>query len=339
MKLNRILLTGIMALPIYVQAEVLPNIPPIPADNVQSAAKIELGKILFFDPRLSSTGTVSCNSCHNVMAGGEDNRPNSMGVHGKTGGRSAPTVWNSGFLSVQFWDGRAASLEDQARGPVTNSIEMGMKNWDVVVERLKTIPGYNALFQAAFANGVETITEDNAVKAIAAYERTLVTNNSAYDQYMQGDKTALTIEQIEGLNTFNELGCQTCHLGANFSGPQLPIGQGWFRKFPTYNSEYDSQYNLLEDTGRYQVTNQETDKNVWRVPTLRNIVITAPYFHHGAVPTLDEAVRVMAKSQLNKDLTATQVQTIIAFLNSLTGEFPEQTMPRLPGMMGESVIK
>ncbi len=325
-------------LPVLTWQKALPETPPIPADNPQSAAKIELGKKLYFDPRLSSNGTVSCNSCHNVMAGGDDNRPVSVGVDGKTGGRSAPTVWNSAFLSVQFWDGRAPSLEEQAKGPVTNPVEMGMKDWNAVVKTLKAIPGYQPLFKAVFKEE-NPITTDNTVKAIAAYERTLITPNSPYDRYVKGDITALTEQQIQGMNTFAQAGCLACHMGANFSGPQLAMGTGFFQKFPSIpGSEYDTKYKLLEDTGRHQVTGNESDKHSWRVPTLRNIALTAPYFHNGAVATLDEAVRVMAKTQLGKVLTDKEAQDIVAFLNSLTGEFSEQTMPRLPGTPGKSII-
>jgi len=339
---HTLLMTGILGAatwPVSAQwQQTLPETPPIPADNPQSAAKIKLGQTLFFDPRLSSTGTVSCNSCHNVMAGGDDNRPNSVGVDGQTGGRGAPTVWNSAFLSVQFWDGRAPSLEEQARGPVTNPIEMGMKDWDAVITRLKAIPGYEVLFKAAFEDK-DPITADNAVKAIAAYERTLITPNSPYDRYVKGDKTALTEQQVRGMSTFVQTGCLACHMGPNFSGPLLPMGTGWFWRFPNLvGSQYDTKYNLLADTGRYDVTGDEIDKHRWRVPTLRNIALTAPYFHNGAVPTLDEAVRLMAKTQIGKTLTDDQAQDLVAFLNSLTGEFPEQTMPRLPGTPGNSVI-
>ncbi|WP_353572481.1 cytochrome-c peroxidase [Candidatus Albibeggiatoa sp. nov. BB20] len=340
MKLSHIALaTGIALSPITYAWDALPESAPVPADNPQSEAKILLGQTLFLDPRLSSTGTVSCNSCHNVMEGGDDNRPNSMGVDGQTGGRSAPTVWNAAFLSAQFWDGRAATLEDQARGPVTNPIEMGMKNWDDTVAVLKQIEGYAPMFAAAFGEGTE-ITEDNAVKAIAAYERTLITPNSAYDKYVKGDKTAMTEQQVRGMDTFKNTGCVACHSGANFSGPELPVGQGFFMKFPTIpGSEYDTKYDLVADTGLHSVTAKDADKGMWRVPTLRNVAVTAPYAHNGAVPTLDEMVRVMAKTQLNKDLSDDEAADIVAFLNALTGEFPEQTMPRLPSTAGMSVVK
>jgi cytochrome c peroxidase len=330
---------SIVTLPLYAATwEALPDKPPIPADNPQTEAKILLGKTLYFDPRLSSTGTISCNSCHNVMAGGDDNRPNSVGVEGKLGGRSAPSVWNSAFLSVQFWDGRANSLEEQAKGPVTNPVEMGMPDWNAVIKRLAAIPGYETLFKSAFGED-NPLTTDNAVKAIAAYERTLITPNSPYDRYVKGDKTALTEQQVKGMKIFAELGCTGCHTGPNFSGPSLAMGEGFFMKFPTFaGSEYETQYELTKDMGRYAVTQQEADKHFWRVPTLRNVAVTAPYFHNGAVPTLDEAVRVMAKTQLNKTVTDEQVQDIVAFLNALTGDFPEQTLPQLPLTPGKQVL-
>lgn len=330
-----------VALPVAAQQwEALPEKAPVPKDNPQSVEKITLGKTLFFDPLLSSTGTVSCNSCHNVMEGGDDSRPVSVGVHGQTGGRSAPTVWNSAFLSVQFWDGRADTLEDQAKGPVTNPVEMGMENWDATMERIKKMDEYVAMFKAAFPDAKgDVMTTDNAVKAIAAYERTLITPNTAYDRFVKGDKKALTEQQQRGMDLFAQTGCTACHSGANFSGPQLPVGQGFFNKFPTVaGTEYEKKYDLVADMGRYDVTKQEADKHVWRVPTLRNITLTAPYFHNGKVQTLSEAVRVMAKTQLGKDLKDAEVTDIVAFLQALTGEFPEQTMPHLPSRQGESVI-
>jgi cytochrome c peroxidase len=340
------LLAGTLALsvalsPALVSAawEALPEQPPIPADNPQNDAKIELGKTLYFDPRFSEHGTLSCNSCHNVMAGGDDNRPNSIGMHDARGGRSAPTVWNAAFYSTQFWDGRAATLEDQAKGPVVNPIEMGMESLDEAMGRLMQIEGYIPMFKAAFPDEENPVTADNAAKAVAAFERTLITPNSAYDRYVQGDESALTEQQVRGMETFAELGCTACHSGPNFSGPALPMGTGFFQKFPTHaGSDYETKYDLLADTGRYEATGVDTDKHLWRVPTLRNVAMTAPYFHNGAVPTLDEAVRVMAKTQLDKELTDEQAADLVAFLNGLTGEFPEIAMPRLPGTPNMSVI-
>ena len=309
--------------------EALPTKAPEPADNPTTPAKVALGQILYHDPRLSSTGTVSCASCHNTMLGGEDNRPNSMGVNGQTGGRSAPTVWNSAFNTVQFWDGRAASLEDQAAGPVTNPIEMGMKDWDDVVTRLNKIEGYEALFQKAFGTGA--ISKDNATKAIAAYERTLITPNSPYDQYVKGDKSALDSQQIKGMEKFAELGCAGCHSGPAFNGP------GTYQKFPMFSNGYfEAQYKISKDLGRQEETKKSADAHFWKVPTLRNIALTAPYFHNGSVKSLDVAVKLMAKLQLNKELPKDDIEDIVAFLNGLTGEFPKQKMPVLPGTPGSS---
>ena len=307
--------------------ETLPTVAPAPADNPTTEEKVELGKMLYHDPRLSSTGTVSCASCHNTQLGGEDNRPNSMGVNGQTGGRSAPTVWNSAFNAVQFWDGRAASLEAQAAGPVTNPIEMGMKSWDDVVARLQTIDGYKLAFEQAF--GKDSISKDNATKAIAAYERTLITPNSPYDKYVAGDKSALTAQQVRGMNTVEELGCTGCHSGPAFNGP------GMFHKFPANNNAfYAAKYHFKNDKGLAEVSKKPDDEHLWKVPTLRNIALTAPYFHNGAVKTLDEAVTIMAKLQLDKDLSKEQLADIVAFLNGLTGEFPKQKMPVLPATPG-----
>ena len=317
----------------------LPDSPPIPKDNPQTAEKVELGKHLFFDLRLSSTGTLACNSCHNVMAGGEDNRPNSFGVHGQLGGRSAPTVWNAAFQSVQFWDGRAATLEDQAKGPVTNPVEMGMKDWEDAATRIQSIPGYAPMFKAAFGEDVK-ISADTIAQAIAAYERTLITPGSPFDLYAKGDKKAMNEQQLKGMNTFVEVGCNACHSGVNFSGPEMPVGEGFYQKFPTFSdNEYVKKYKFMDDKGRGGETKKESDNHTWRVPTLRNIALTAPYFHNGAVANLDEAIRVMAKTQLNKDLSDEQVKDIEVFLNALTGKLPIQTMPQLPPTWGRTLIQ
>lgn len=317
------------------QWQALPETAPAPADNPTTAEKVELGKMLYFDPRVSSTGTVSCFSCHNVMEGGDDHRPTSIGVHGQVGGRNAPTVWNSAFHSAQFWDGRAATLEDQAKGPVTNPIEMGMTDLDAAVKRLKMIEGYKPYFDAAFGAG-DNINADNMAKAIAAYERTQITPNSPYDRYVRGDKKALTAQQVKGMDTFDKTGCTACHSGANFDGPALPVGQPFLMKFPTFpGSKYDAEYKLTEDLGRYVTTNNDNDKHMWRVPTLRNLTYTAPYFHNGSVKSLPEAVKVMAKVQLNKDLSDADAADIVAFLDGLVGEFPDQTMPHLPPTPGD----
>lgn len=309
----------------------LPAKVPVPADNPMTPAKIELGKMLFFDPRLSMDGTISCNSCHNVMSHGGDGRPVGAGIHGQRGGRGSPTVWNSAFMTVQFWDGRAASLEEQAKGPVTNSVEMGMTSHDLVITRVRLIPGYIEAFKKAFPKDRDAVTTNNLVKAIASYERTLITPNSPFDKYIKGNKKILTAQQIKGMKLVDEIGCTACHSGDNFAGEGFKMGEGNYQPFPQVpGSKYDKMYDLKADLGRYEVTKNPEDKNLWRVPTWRNVALTAPYFHNGKVKTLDEAVRVMGKTQLDMDLTEEQVLDIVAFLNSLTGEFPTQTMPKLP---------
>jgi len=314
--------------------QALPDKAPEPADNPTTAEKVELGRLLYFDPRFSETGTVSCNSCHNLMLGGDDNRAFSMGIHGKTGGRSAPTVWNAAFASSQFWDGRAVSLEEQAKGPVVNPVEMGMSDLEKAMDRVRSIAGYEPYFVKAFGKD-NPMTVDNAAKAVAAFERTMITPNSPYDRFVKGDKTALNEQQQRGMQTFAEVGCVSCHSGPAFNGPAMAPGTGFFMKFPTFaDNEYVKKYAFMDDEGRFAVTGKEADKHLFKVPTLRNVALTAPYFHNGSVKTLGLAVRVMAKTQLNKDLTDEQAADIIAFLHGLTGEFPEQALPRLPGTPG-----
>lgn len=317
--------------------QALPDVAPAPADNPTTDAKVTLGKMLFMDPRFSSTGTVSCNSCHNVMEGGDDSRTFSMGVHGKTGGRNAPTVWNSAFHSVQFWDGRADLLEDQAKGPVTNPVEMGVTEIEQAMDKVRAIPGYKPYFDNAF--GKDSMTVDNAAKAVAAFERTLITPNSPYDKYVKGDKNAMTAQQLKGMETFATSGCTSCHSGAAFNGPKMAFGQGFYTKFPTFSDNaYNKKYNLSADKGREEATGKTADAHMFRVPTLRNITDTAPYFHNGSVNDLSVAVALMAKTQLNKDLSEQEVKDIVAFLSALTGEYPEITMPRLPATSGHSLV-
>ncbi len=311
--------------------EPLPLKAPEPADNPTTAAKVMLGKQLFFDPRLSIDGTVSCNSCHDVTGNGTDSRPVSVGVKGQLGGRSAPTVWNAAFLSAQFWDGRAPSLEEQAKGPILNPIEMGMPHQQAAVERIASIDGYRRQFAEVFG-GDQPVTYDNIAKAIAAYERTLITPNSPFDRYLRGDESALTPRAREGMETFQELGCIRCHRGPNFAGPRMPEGEVFYQYFPAYPSEYDEIYRLKEDLGRRNAGDIDAGPGLWRVPSLRNVALTAPYFHNGSVPTLEQAVRVMARAQLNREISSEEVERLVAFLESLTGEFTRQVPPRLPGM-------
>ena len=335
--MSSIVLLMMASMPASANWEALPEVAPAPADNPTTDAKVELGKMLYMDPRFSSTGTVSCNSCHNVMEGGDDSRTFSMGVHGKTGGRNAPTVWNSAFHSVQFWDGRADLLEDQAKGPVTNPVEMGMSEIENAMDKVRAIPGYKPYFEEAF--GEDSMTVDNAAKAVAAFERTLITPNSPYDKYVKGDKKAMTAQQVRGMETFAATGCTSCHSGAAFNGPKMSFGQGFYAKFPTFaDNDYNKKYDLSADKGREEATGKAADANMFRVATLRNITDTAPYFHNGSVNDLSVAVALMAKTQLNKDLSDDDVKDIVAFLGALTGEYPEITMPRLPATSGFSLV-
>jgi cytochrome c peroxidase len=337
-----LILVTMLSSPVWAQDtfQALPLKAPVPKDNPITNEKVELGKSLYFDPRLSHNGTISCNSCHNVMAGGDDSRATSVGIYGQKGGRSAPTVWNSAFLGVQFWDGRAPDLEAQAKGPITNPIEMGIKNHDIAIERVAKIPGYVAMFKKAYPKDSNPVNIDNAAKAIATYERTLITPNSRFDKYIRGNKKALNAQEIRGMKLVEQVGCTACHYGANFAGPIAPQTEGHFQKFPQFpNKEIEKKYNFTKDLGRYEVTKNADDKNFYRVPTWRNIALTAPYFHNGAVKTLPEAVRVMAKLQLDVDLKDDQINDIVVFLNSLTGEFPKQTMPRLPELPNTTFIE
>ena len=322
--------------------EALPEEAPSPAHNPTTKAKVELGKKLYFDPRYSATGTVSCNTCHNLMEGGDDGRPTSMGVHGRTGPRNAPTVWNSAFHSTQFWDGRAKNLEEQAKGPVVAQVEMGVSELEVALKRVASIPAYREMFQQAFPEDDNPVSVENGAKAVAAFERTLITPNSPYDRYVKGDKEALTEQQVRGMQTFNEVGCTSCHSGPAFNGPQMdmPEGTGFFQKFPTYpDSKYVEKYDLMADKGRARETGKAVHEHMFKVQTLRNIALTAPYFHNGQVPTLPEAVRVMAATQLDKELSERQVADIVAFLEALTGKFPEMSLPRLPSKPGETIVQ
>lgn len=328
----------------------LPKQPPIPKDNPMSRAKVALGQQLFFDPRLSVTGTHSCNTCHNVMAGGEDGRAVSIGVNGVVGTRGAPTVWNAAFNTVLYRDGRAASLEEQVKTHLLSATEMGMPNEQAVVARIAAIPGYVSQFARIFGSGsakgfdaTDAVNYTNIAKAIATYERTLVTPDSAYDRYLRGDKRAISAQARRGLDEFQKVQCVSCHFWVNMAGPvpglAFQMGEGFYELFPNYKgSVYEQQYQLADDIGRYNVTGIEGDRHMWRVMSLRNVAVTAPYFHNGTVKKLDEAVRVMGKTQLNVDLTDQQVQDITVFLNTLTGKFPEQKMPRLPLTSNSSAI-
>lgn len=286
---------------------------PVPEPPVLDASLVALGKRLFFEKALSADGSLSCASCHDISTGGDDGKPHSTGIGGKLGGVNAPTVLNSGGNFVQFWDGRAATLEDQAGGPIENPIEMG-SSLPEVVKKLSARPEYKSAFSALFPDGV---TADHLREAIAAFERTLSTPDAPIDRFLKGDASALTPEQREGYELFKGAGCIACHQGAN-------VGGNMFQRFGVMGNYFEERGHVTQaDYGRFNVTHDESDRFVFRVPSLRNVELTAPYFHDGTAETLDRAVRVMAKFQLGRQLTAEQVDRIVAFLKSLTGKQPQ----------------
>jgi cytochrome c peroxidase len=292
---------------------VLPDSAPDPIDNPSTPEKIDLGHKLFFEPRLSRSGTISCNTCHVVGAAGVDARDVAIGEGARTGPRNSPTVFNAAFLAAQFWDGRAPTLEEQAKGPIQAHVEMDLTP-EEAVERLRET-GYEPYFAAAFPGERDPLTFDNVAKAIAVFERTLLTPGSPFDLYLEGDTTALTTEQKRGLALFQEAGCIGCH-----NGPLLG-GNG----FSTF-----SHVEGGDDIGRAAVTGREEDRHVFRIPQLRNVALTAPYFHDGSAATLHEAVAIMGIAQLNRQFTPEEVDLLVAYLESLTGEFPIITHPQLP---------
>ena len=312
----------------------LPAQPPIPADNPQSPQKIELGKQLFFDYRLSSNGTTACVTCHNVLAGGEDGRVRSQGATGITTRRNAPSLWNVGYNTAYFRDGRAASLEEAIEQHIASEDTLGFTQSGTLSARLQRIPGYVEGFARVYGDS-EPVSSVTLAKSLAAFLRTLTTPDSVFDQYLRGKKDALSAGAQRGLEKFVESGCASCHFYVNLAGPvpglAFQMGEGFYELFPNFKgSDYDAKYKLREDIGRFQVSAIETDKHMWRVTGLRNVAVTAPYFHNGSVSTLDEAVRVMARTQLNLSFSDEEVANVVLFLNSLTGEFPLVTMPRLP---------
>jgi cytochrome c peroxidase len=276
--------------------QALPEIAPAPAWNPTTPEKVALGERLFHDTALSADRTVSCSSCHEVRQGaGMDGRRTSLGIGGQTGARNAPTVWNAAFQSVLFWDGRAASLEEQAKGPPLNAKEMGMPSLEALVQRVREDATYREPFDNAFGAG-RPITIDRIVAAIAAYERTLITPDAPYDRFVRGDASALSAAQLRGMELFQSVGCIQCHSGPNFSGASVfdppPVPQ---RLFPVFASrQYVARYELTRDIGANAGGNKQ---GVWRIPSLRNVALTAPYFHNGSVDSLREAVRIMATVQ------------------------------------------
>jgi len=312
----------------------LPDQPPIPRGNPQTADKIALGKQLFFDPRLSSTGQRKCNDCHELDKGGDDGGRTTAGFGGRAGHRSAPSLWNVGFQTVYFWDGRGSSLEDAIKEHLTSAGAMAMPDEATLSARLDSYPAYRTEFGAVF-RGDAPVSLDNTAASLASYLRTLVTPNSPFDRYLDGEAAALSPSAARGFHQFVETGCASCHFWVNMAGPvpglAFGMGEGFYELFPNFvGSPYDARYHLVDEMGRYAVTHNEAHRRLWRVASLRNIALTAPYFHNGSVATLAEAVRVMARTELNQELSPAEVDDIVSFLHSLTGEHPTQTAPQLP---------
>ena len=313
-------------------ADKLPQVPQglpklaVPADNPMTAEKVELGKLLYFDKRVSKDGTLSCATCHNPQEGWAEHEPTSTGIDKQKGGRNSPTVINSAYATAQFWDGRAASLEAQAVGPVANPIEMG-SSMDAVIERFSKIPGYQERFQKVFGTPV---TEKGFAQAIAAFERTILSGNSPYDQFKAGNKNAMTEAQQRGLKTFEKSGCANCHTAPLFSS------------YEYYNAGVDAD-KPKPDEGRKAVTKKDEDTGAFRVPSLRDVANTAPYFHDGSVKSLEEAVALMAAGGKDNPhrssdfdavreskLTAADQKDLVEFLKALSGKYPIVEPPALP---------
>ncbi len=302
----------------------LKNYPVCPDEmasktNPITPEKIALGRMLYFEKRLSKNHDVSCNSCHDLAKYGVDGEATSPGHKGQRGDRNSPTVYNAGHYIAQFWDGRAATLEDQAKGPILNPVEMAMPDEKQVLVTLKSMPGYVDAFKKAFPGEAQPVSYDNMAKAIGAFERKLVTP-SRFDKWLAGDEKALSDKEVAGFNKFITLGCPTCHVGP-------AVGGSTYQKLGLVKPWPDQT-----DLGRFEATKDDSDKMKFRVPSLRNIEKTFPYFHKGQVKTLDEAVTLMAWHQLGVEIKDEDRILVVAFLRSLTGELPSEYIkePKLP---------
>ncbi len=299
----------------------LPESPPVLKSNPATPEKVELGRMLYFEPRLSASSLISCQTCHNVGLAGADLQETSVGHGWQKGPRNAPTTFNAVFNTAQFWDGRAKDLAEQAKGPVQASVEMN-NTPEQAVATLKSLPEYVQLFAKAFPDQAEPLNFDNMARAIEVFEATLITPEAPFDRYLKGDDKALTKGQLEGLQLFMDKGCGSCHNGINLGG------NGYF-PFGVVEKP-GSDVLPPEDTGRFQVTKTESDQYVFRAPSLRNIAITQPYFHSGKVWKLSDAVAIMGSAQLGANLDAGQVERIDEFLGTLTGKQPRVEHPVLP---------
>lgn len=298
----------------------VPNLPdkhsnepilPIPAEVSLDPAKVALGERLFNDPQLSHDNTVSCAICHSLNKGGTDQRKFSTGIGNQTGKINAPTVFNSSLNFKQFWDGRAENLEAQIDGPTHATDEMG-SNWEEITRKLSQSPQYQTEFASIYDVGIraETIKD-----AIASFERSLITPNSRFDQFLRGNQDAITTEEKEGYRTFKSVGCISCHQGVN-------IGGNFFAQLGVLGDYFKDRGNVTKtDLGRFNVTHKEKDKYVFKVPSLRNVSKTYPYFHDGSAKSLEDAVAVMSKYQLGRELSQQEIDSIVKFLRTLDGEY------------------
>lgn len=296
-----------------VRAQVGEPLQPIPLSVNFDKAKASFGKQLFFDTSLSVDNTISCASCHDISAWGAEPKRVSEGIKNRIGNRNSPTIFNSTLNFKQFWDGRADSLSHQAEGPVTNPVEMGMASWDDVVKKLESNADYVAKSESLFG---QALSKQVITEAIAEYEKTLITPNSPFDMYLNGEANAISAEQKRGYELFKSYGCVACHQGAN-------VGGNMFQKFGVLEDISMNNSSLSKDLGRYNVTKNEWDKRVFKVPSLRLVTKTAPYFHDGSVATIQEAVDIMIKFQLGRSVPNNDRDAIIMFLESLVGEKKE----------------
>lgn len=293
--------------------EPLPAMPPIPGDNSMTETRVELGRMLFFEPRISASGVISCATCHNPALGYTDRIPRAVGHDGQVGERNTPTVLNSGFFDAQFWDGRAATLEEQALGPIEAEVEMAMP-LEEALQRITEFDIYVDRFHAAFPDSDDPVHADNVALALAAFQRTLNTPNSPLDLWLVGDDGAMSESQKRGMEAFVERGCLACHAGPAFT---------------------DSQFHVIQtpgstDLGRYLVTGEDYDRHAFKTPTLRNVALTYPYFNNGEVATLDEAIVVMGQEMLGVELEGQELEDLVAFMHALTGDIPQFPVPPLP---------
>jgi cytochrome c peroxidase len=305
----------------------IPESPPVLPGNVSTPARVNLGKMLFFDPRLSASHAISCNSCHNIGLAGTDAEPTSLGHRWQHGQRNAPTVFNAVYDKAQFWDGRAKNLEQQAGGPIVNPVEMASPP-NHVAEELRAIPGYLPYFKSAFPGEANPITFANVQKAIALFEATLITPNAPFDRFLRGHTNALTKEQKDGLTLFMDKGCSSCHSGINIGGASYaPFG---------LVAKPGAKLLPPGDKGRFAITRTPSDEYAFKVPSLRNVELTAPYFHSGQIWDLKQAVMIMGESQLGLQLSPSEATKIVLFLDSLNGVQPRVVYPILPPSVGNT---